>query len=207
MKKIWKIVILSVLILVLIAIAYFFYNKWQESKMGLVSFEKATEQKIDGKTYIENKEVGLKFAVPEGWEILKDNIGLAIQSSDFVPFAEDLSSMPKSGCRIEVYAEVQNKGSNYDLDYSYIEDKIASNYCSKYQNGEQKICEIFKISGLNGIRENNFKNEGENQGSFTSLSLPHNNIIYSFYSYFFGKDKEICIQEFNNFLTTVTIKK
>jgi hypothetical protein len=66
MKKSWKIVFLLVLILVLIAIGYFLYNKWWESKMGFVSFEKAQEQIIDGKTYIENKEVGLKFAVPMG---------------------------------------------------------------------------------------------------------------------------------------------
>jgi hypothetical protein len=207
MKKLWKIIILSVLILALIAVSYFLYNKWQESKMGLVSFEKATEQKIDGKTYIENKDVGLKFVVPDGWELGKYSEGVSMHSSDFVPFTEDSFFIPKSGCWIELYSKVEKEGSDYDLDYSYLKNEIVSNYCSRYQNNGQKACEDVKISGLNGIRENNFNDEQKNPGFFTSLRVPYNNIVYAFSSYFFGKDKEACIQEFNNFLTTVTIKK
>ncbi|HNY36151.1 MAG TPA: hypothetical protein PLD14_00195 [Candidatus Pacearchaeota archaeon] len=207
MNKISKIIILSVLTLILITTGYFLYNKWQESKMGLVSFEKVLEQEIDGKKYIENKEVGLTFAVPDGWEIKKDSIGLSIHSSDFIPLEKDSFFIPQKGCWIEVYAELQKEGSNYDIDYSYLKDKIASNYCSRYQNDEQKICETREVSGLNGLEENDFKNEGENQGIFTSFSIPYNNIIYSFHSYLFGQDKEVCLQEFNNFLTTVNIKK
>ena len=207
MNKISKIIALSVLILALIGISYFLYNKWLESKMGFVSFENAIEQEINGKKYIENKEVGLKFAIPDGWEINKDKIGLSMHSSNFIPFTEDSFFIPKEGCWIEIYTEQQKEGSNYDLNYSYLKDKIASNYCSRYQNSEQKICEIGKISGLDGIRENNFENEGENQGFFTSFSIPYNNTVYSFYSYFFGKDKDYCLEEFNNFLTTVNIKK
>jgi hypothetical protein len=98
MSKINKILILSVLTLILVIAGYILYNKWWESKMGLVSFEKVQEQSINGKTYIENKEVGLKFAVPDGWEVKKDKMGLSMHSPDFVSFAEDLFSMPKSGC-------------------------------------------------------------------------------------------------------------
>lgn len=207
MNKISKIIILSVLTLILVLAGYFLYNKWLESRMGLVSFENVSDQQINGKRYIENKEVGLRFAVPDGWEIQKDNMGFSMHSSDFIPLTEDSFFMPKKGCWIEVYADVQKEGSNYDLDYSYLKDKIASDYCSRYQNDSQKLCEIGEIYGLIGIKENDFKNEGENQGTFTSFSVPYNDIIYSFHSYFFGKDREICLQGFNNFLTKVTIKK
>lgn len=207
MKKSCKIIILVFFVLALIGTGFLFYIKWQESKMGLVSFEEATKQEIDGKVYIENKEVGLSFAVPDGWNILKDSAGLSMRSSNFVPLSEDSFFIPKSGCWIEVYAEAQKEGSDYDLDYSYLKDKINSNYCSQYSTDEQKLCEIEEFSGLNGIRQNNFNNDGENQGIFTSFDIPYNNIVYSFYSYLFGEDKEICLQEFNNFLTTVTIKK
>jgi len=207
MNKISKIIALSVLVLVLIIVGYFLYNKWLESRMGLVSFENAIEQEINGKRYIENKEVGLKFAIPDGWEISKESMGVSMHSQDFVPLADDALFIPKEGCLIEIYTKRQEEGSNYDLNYSYLKDKIASNYCSKYRDDQQKSCENQEISGLNGIKESNFENEGTNQGFFTIFSVPHNNIIYSFHSYFFGKDKDFCSQEFDNFLTTVNIKK
>lgn len=207
MNKNCKIIILSVLALSIVITGYILYNKWLESKMGIVSFENVLETETDGNKYIENKEAGLRFVVPEKWEILKDNTGLIMHSSDFDSFSEELFYVPKSGCWIEVYAEAQKEGSNYDLDYSYLKDKIASNYCSQYQNDEQKVCVMEEISGLTGIRENNFINEGENPGNFINVSIPHNNIVYSFYSHLFGEDKEFCLQIFNNFLKTVIIKK
>ena len=207
MNKNRKIIILSVLVLSIIIVGYILYNKWLESKTGIVSFENVLEQKIDGNKYIENKEAGLKFVVPEGWEISKDATGLIMHTPDFDFFSEELFYVPKNGCWIEVYAENQKEGSIYDLNYSYLKDKIASNYCSRYQNDEQKICIIEEISGITGIRDNNFINEGENPGIFISINIPYNNIIYSFYSHLFGKDKESCLQEFNNFLKTVIIKK
>jgi hypothetical protein len=203
MNKISKIIILSILTLILIVVGYFLYNKWQESKIGLVSFQNILEQEINGNKYIENREAGLRFDIPNGWKVLKDSTGLVMHSSDFNPFSKDLFYVPKSGCWIEVYAEIQREGSDYD----YLKDKIVSNYCSRYQNDEQKICVMEEISGLTGIRENNFINEGENPGIFTNTSVPYNNIVYSFYSHLFGEDKEICLQKFNDFLKTIIIKK
>jgi len=207
MNKKSKIIILSVLILVLIVAGYLLYNKWWESKMGLVSFENVQEQTVNGIKYIENKEVGLRFAIPEGWEVSKEKLGLSMHSPNFVSFDGDLFFMPKKGCWFEISAKIQKEGSGYDLNYSYLKDEISTNYCSQYQNDEQKLCEMEKVSDLKGIRENNFKNDGGNPGSTTNLRIPYNNIIYSFDSYFFGENKETCLWEFNNLLTTVTIKK
>ncbi len=209
MNKISKIIILSVLTLVLIAVGYFLYNKWQESKMGLVSFENVLEQEVGGKKYIENKAVGLKFAIPEGWEIKKDNMGLSMHSYDFVSFAEDSFFIPKKGCWIEAISEILKSDKDYDLEYGDLKLMIENQdyLAQKNDYGEKKL-EVVEVSGLRGIRSNFLADSNpDNIGNFIYLAIPKDNLLYVFGTYIFGENKELCLQEFNNFLTTINIKK
>ncbi|MFA5433377.1 MAG: hypothetical protein WC319_11000 [Candidatus Paceibacterota bacterium] len=206
MNKISKIIILSVLTLILIVTGYLLYDKWLESKMGLVSFENVSEEQVDGKRYIENKEVGLRFAIPEGWEVQKDDMGLSMHSSDFVP-VEKNDLLPQSGCSVVVNSDRQEKNSDYDRQYSSLERNI-SNENLLADNSETSKKEIIELAGLKGIRHEFYMANSFNvQGNVISILIPYNEVIYSFETYFFGEDKESCLREFNNFLTTVTIKK
>jgi len=208
MKKIWKIVILSVLILVLIAISYFLYNKWQESKMGFVSFEKVTEQKIDGKTYIENKEVGLKFAIPEGWEVGKYGEGVSIYSSDFVPLSKQSFFVPKNGCWFEVATEILKDNNDYNPEYGNLKLMIEDQAYLAERISDRDKLEIFNVSGLKGVKSSLLLDSNPNNvGNFIWVGVPKRNLMYLFSGYIIGQDKERCSQEFNNFLTTVNIKK
>ncbi len=84
MNKKYKIIIGAIVILVLIAVGYFYYVKKEEAKMGPVSFDSFKKQEVNGRTFYENKDVGLTFEVPEGWEVKSDGIAsISIVSADF----------------------------------------------------------------------------------------------------------------------------
>ena len=208
MKKSCKIIILVFFVLALIGTGFLFYIKWQESKMGLVSFEEATKQEINGKVYIENKGVGLSFAVPDGWNILKDSAGLSMHSSNFVPLSEDSFFIPKSGCWIEALSEILKSDDDYDLEYGDLRLMIDDQNYLAQKSSDKKKLEVVEISTMKGIRSNFLSDSNpDNIGNFIYTAIPYKNILYVFNTYLFGEDKEICLQKFNNFLTTVTIKK
>jgi hypothetical protein len=209
MNKISKIIALSVLILILIVVSYFLYNKWLESKMGLVSFENTIEQEIDGKRYIENKEVGLKFAIPDGWEISKEEIGVSMHSSNFIPFTEDSFFIPKEGCWIEVTSEILKNDNDYIPEYGDLKLMINNpDYLFEKNIYGGRELEVTDISGFKGIKSNFLVDSNQdNIGNFMYVAIPNKNIVYFLGTYIFGKNKDYCLQEFNDFLTTVNIKK
>lgn len=209
MSKINKIIILSVLILILAVAGYLLYNKWQESKMGLVSFEKVQEQTIDGKTYIENKEVGLKFAVPDGWEVTKDRVGLSMHSPDFVPFTDDSFFIPKNGCWIETTSEILKNDQDFDWEYGDLKLMISNqNYLLQKNNDDKNKLEVVEVAGLKGIKSSYLSDTNPNNvGNFLYVAIPQKNLLYVFTTYIFGEKKELCLQEFDTFLTTINIKK
>jgi hypothetical protein len=207
MNKTCKIIIAVIFILALIVAGFLYYNKTQEDKMGSVSFESFKRIETDGKVFMENKDIGLKFMVPEGWEV--QNLtwsAISVASQDFEPFT-DPSPLPKKGCLINIDPEIQVQGSDYDLQYTDLKQRIDSGSCSMFGNSEKEKCEIVDFSGLKGIRDRYSENKIENPGFFTDLSVPYNNVIYRFESYVFGEDQDRCLQEFNNFLSSVSIKK
>lgn len=208
MNKKSKIIITIVLVLALIAAGFFYYNKIQEGKMGPVSFESFKKIESDGKVFMENKDIGLKFMVPEGWEIENtDMASVSIYSLDFVPFQEP-SFIPKKGCWIDVDPKIQIQGSKYDLQYTYyrqiIDDEKTLSTINKNDNEKY---EIVDLDGLKSVKESNFNNKGDNTGVFISLTTPYEDVVYRFDTYIFGQDKEKCIQDFDNFLKTISIKK
>ncbi|MFA5086562.1 MAG: hypothetical protein WC468_03195 [Candidatus Paceibacterota bacterium] len=207
MSKKYKIIIGAVFILALVVAGFFYYNKAQEDKMGPVSFESFKRTEADGKVFMENKDIGLKFMVPEGWEV--KNLtwsSISVASQDFEPFT-DPSPLPKKGCLINIDPEIQIEGSEYDLQYTDLKQRIDSGSCSLFNNDNQEKCEIVDFYGLKGVRDSFSENKTENPGFFTNLSIPYNNIIYRFESYIFGENKDACLQEFDNFLKSVSIKK
>jgi hypothetical protein len=81
-------------------------------------------------------------------------------------------------------------------------------YLSEYNNYSARKLEIINISDLKGIKSNLLVDSNQdNVGNFIYVAVPDENIIYVFGTYIFGKNKDYCLEEFNNFLTTVNIKK
>ncbi|MFZ3055024.1 MAG: hypothetical protein WA091_03550 [Minisyncoccales bacterium] len=207
MNKKRKIIIAVVLILVLAIAGYLWYKKVQEDRMGPVSFDSFEKIEIDGKVFMENKDIGLKFMVPDGWEVVSTDIAsLSMYSSDFVPF-QDPSFIPKKGCWIDVAPKVQIEGSKYDLQYTYYRQVIDDEEVLNTLNQGNDKCEIVDLDGLKFAKEIYSNNNSDNQGEYIGLTTPYNNVVYRFNTYIFGQDKEKCVQEFNNFLSTISIKK
>lgn len=202
-----KIIITIILVLGLMIAGLFYYNKIKEDKMGPVSFDSFKRTESGGMVLMESKDVGLKFAVPDGWEILSTDIAsISMHSPDFIPFQEP-SFIPSAGCWIDVTPKIQVEGSDYDLEYTHYKQVIDDKDALEAMNSENERCEIGILDGLKSIKDDYFNNDGNNQGNFISLIIPYNNVVYHFETYIFGKDKEKCSQEFDNFLTTISIKK
>jgi len=206
MNKVCKIIITIVFVLALIAAGYLWYNKVQESRMGPVSFESFEKVESDGKVFMENKDIGLKFMVPEGWEVISTDIAsLSMHSPDFVPFM-DPSFIPKNGCWVDVTPKIQIEGSDYDLQYSDLKQEIEND--DYLENTDKKKCEIMILYGLEGVKCNLLMDENiNNQGNYIYFSIPYDNVVYRFETHIFGQDKDKCLQDFDNFLTTISIKK
>lgn len=209
MNKISKVIALLVLVLILIVVGYFLYNKWLESRMGFVSFENAIEQEIDGKKYIENKEVGLSFAIPDGWEISKEKMGVSMHSSNFIPLSDDSFFIPKEGCWIEATSEILKNDNDYNPEYGDLKLMINnSDYLLERNTYGKKKLSIVEISGFRGVKSDLLVDSNQNNlGNFIYIAIPNNNMVYVFGTYIFGENKDSCSQEFNDFLTTVNIKK
>jgi len=206
MNKKHKITIAVVLILVLAITAYLWYEKVQENRMGPVSFESFQRIEADGNVFMENKDIGLKFMVPSGWEVLSTDIAsISMHSSDFIPF-QDPSFIPKTGCWIDVTPKIQIEGSEYDLQYTYYRQLIDDKESLDFINQKDGNYEIIDLNGFKFVKETDVNN-GNNQGKLIVLTTPYNNVVYRFNTYIFGQDQEKCTLAFNNFLSTISIKK
>jgi len=204
MNKKHKIIIVVVLMLALITTGYFCYKKVQEDKIGLISFENIKKEIINGEINIENEKVGLSFSFPDDWQIVNDDIGLSINSPNFISI-NDRVFIPQKGCRISVSVEGQKDDNTEYSDLKYmIEDE---NYVNS-KNADKIKYEIIELSGLKGVKNQFFMaNVFNNQGDVIAIYVPYDNKIYYFEVDLFGEDRDVCLQEFNNFLSTVFIKK
>jgi len=204
-----KVILIGVAVLAVVAIGYLFYIKYQESKLGPVSYESFKKIEENGKVFLENKEVGLKFQVPEGWKT-DDVFGwtsLSMQSSDYKVFNEKNYPIPEKGCWIDILAKKEFSGKE-DVEYLDVLDLLKDKEYMNSQNSEKNIYELFFLDSLESIKSKTIINQNkENQGEVVSIELPYDKKYYSFETYLFGSDKEKCLEEFNDFIQTISIKK
>lgn len=208
MNKKYKLIIAIASVLILIIAGCIYYIKTEESKMGFVSFDSFKRQEIDGKIVMENKEVGLSFEVPNGWEIRNDALAsVSMASVDFEPLKSNTStSIPEKGCWIGVTARIEKEGTEYDLYYSDIKNLISDKEHLAEMNTEDHKYEIINILGYDAVKESMIVTN-TNSGAFILIQIPVNNKIYFFETDLFGQDKDNkCPEEFDNFLKTLSIK-
>jgi hypothetical protein len=204
-----KKILVAFFILAVISAGYLFYIKYQESKLGPVSYESFKKIEENGKTFLENKEVGLKFQIPDKW---KTNYvfgwtSLSMQSDDFKVFNEKNYPIPEKGCWINVIAQKQYLNKE-DSEYLDAIELIGDGEYLNSQNTDSSKYEVYSLDSIQSIKSNILINQNkDNQGNYVSIEVPYNNTYYSFETHLFGQDKEKCQEEFNNFLKTISIKK
>ena len=165
------------------------------------------KQDANGEVYFENKESGLKFKVPTGWNYSPSQMAsIVLTSSDFADFREiDMarSFVPKTGCWIGVKVKKEIADTSYDITYTSTKHKIEGNYLIDTESDTYKKTTIGKYNALISNHLSDVNND--NVGNFLSAAVAEKNYIYSIDTSLFGQDKEKCSQIFNDFLNSILI--
>jgi len=211
MKKVVKIIIGIIGFLVVAGLVFYFwqyYKQKQEENLGYIQFNGFAKQEVNGEVYFENKEAGLKFKVPQGWNYYESHIAsMALSSPDFVDFKETDSTksfIPKTGCWIGV--SVKNSLSD-DADYAITKDRLSHSDLLETINTEKDNYSVVIISGEKMLKTNHLSDTNkDNVGNFIYIDMAKKNKFYSIETSIFGDDKEKCSQIFDEFLTSISIK-
>ena len=191
-----KIIFLIIAILVFGAGGFFW---WQGREIKGSPEDYVIKETAEGKI-VENKKAGLTVKVPEGWiekkiEFLEGSI--AIYTSDMEGKLEDEMIKPplKKGCAIE--GAVVYKQMNFDE----IKEEI-----KKFHAVFGITSEEFEMITINNrqVLKNTF--DSKFLGPSIGIYLLNKNKFYNFSIYWAPEEKEKCVQEFDKFLETVSIK-
>ena len=194
MKK--KIVISIVVILILVGGGFF----WWQGREIKGSPEDYVIKEIEEGKFVENKKAGLKIKVPEGWiekkiEFLEGSV--AIYTPNIEGKMEDEMIKPplKKGCLIEtsvIYREM-----NFDEIKKEVKELHAGLGIKSEEFEEVKIN---NRQALKNIFESKFL------GPALVIYIPTKDKLFDFDLYWAPEEKENCVQEFDKFLETVSIK-
>ncbi|GMX58757.1 MAG: hypothetical protein MCSN_4110 [Candidatus Microsyncoccus archaeolyticus] len=202
-------IILSVLLVIAILSFVIFkvleFKKEKEENLNFITIKDFIEKKMDNETIIENQEIGLSFVLPQGWEFVNTNwANISMRTFDYEPFMNEEERLPllNKGCWIDFnFSTNSTKG----LDYETLFNILNLEGFQEAYNEEGNKAEIITIGDLKVVKET--KTIGEEKGEFISVKIPFNkNRVYSFETYLMGQDKEKCLEIFNSFLNSISIK-
>jgi hypothetical protein len=201
-------IILSVLLIIAILAFIIFkvieFKKEKEENLNFIAIQDFIERKMDGKTILENQDIGLSFVLPQGWEFVTTSwANVSMRTFDFEPFMGDVTRSPMAdkGCWIDFNFSINTMDG---LDYKYVYNLANIDGYAEDANTEKSIYERIKVNNLKAIKHIYALND---QGESISIQIPfEKNKVYSFETYLVGQDKEKCLEEFNSFLNSVSIK-
>jgi hypothetical protein len=203
-------IILSVLLIIAILIFIIFkvveFKKEKEENLNFITLKDFIERKMDGKTIIENQDIGLSFVLPQGWEFVSTSwANVSMRTFDFEPLMGDITRSPMAdkGCWIDFnFSTNSMHGFNYDLVYNLAnKDGFAEG-----QSTEKDKYERVEVNGLKAVKSTlTINNDNEET---ISIQIPYGkNRVYSFKTYLSKKNNQNCIDIFNNFVDSVFIKE
>ena len=195
-----KIIISSIVILIVVVVAGGFFW-WRQGREIKGSPEDYVIMETAEGIFVENKKAGLSVKVPEGWEgkKIKDIEGgsFIIQTSNIDgKKINDVVIPPLThGCGIEI-------GINYKkLSFEEIEQSAREVYLrlgTIDQRFERTI--VDNREALKNIVDTRYA------GPMIGIYVPLSDKVYSFTLIWGSNEKEKCIQEFDKFLETISIK-
>jgi len=194
MKKI----IFLVLIILLISAGGFFWW-WQNREIKGSPEDYVIKETAEGKI-VENKRAGLIVKAPEGWdtqkiEFLEGSVVFDTPDTEGVWRNEMISPPLRKGCGIET-AVVYKK-----INFEDLKNEIKNSHATFGIKSEE-----FEIATINNrqVLKNTF--DSKFIGPSIGIYFLGEDKFYSFAVYWAPDDKERCVQEFNKFLETVSIK-
>lgn len=144
--------------------------------------------------FVENKKEGLRVKAPEGWSFEKG------ETSSFAVWGINLFS-PNKSCMVGVY--IENSNLHFDLANLYIQNsKNIENNLSFEETGY----EVIKIDQKQALKELIYDDPKIGIEIGVRIPTKNNKNIY-FVLRSSSEDKDKCVEEFNNFLSTVVINK
>ncbi len=194
-----KIISLSIVLLLILIAAGGFFWWWQTREIKGSPEDYVIKETEQGKI-VENKRAGLTMEIPKGWvekkiEFLEGSI--AIYTSDVEGKLEDemIKAPLTKGCAIE--GAVIYKQMNFDG----IKEEI-----KEFHAGLGMKSEEFEIMTINNRQA--LKNTFDTKfiGPSIGVYFLNKDKFYSFAIYWAPNEKERCIQEFNKFLETASIR-
>lgn len=203
MEKKYIYIIMACLVLFLSIFIFWIMNKEKNEPLIISPSYSFIVSELGDISLVENEEAGLKFVIPQDWEVTDDLLAsFSMRTKDFIPFKDNLSSasVPKKGCWIGATVRYEKEGS--DNDYYFSSNKYYIDN-PDYLMEDQEIIEIDNIKALKEI----INGEEVNPGRVELIWIPINDKVYLFESDLFGEDQEECKTHFDNFLNTVSIKK
>ena len=193
-----KIIFSIIIVLILIAGGFFWW--WQGREIKGSPEDYVIKETEEGKI-VENKKAGLTVKVPERWETerVKDEEGVMVFYS---PETEMERREEKIVLPIEKGCVVRTTVVYREGDFDRIKRETRRDHLLmggvKYDEFEE-----ITINNFYAIK-NTF--ELEKFGSGISVYIPIKNKVYGFHLVWASGEKEKCVQEFDKFLETVSIK-
>jgi len=197
MWKIKKIIFLIVIVLILVVGGGFFW--WQKREIKGSPKDYVIREMPEGKI-VENKRAGLTVKVPAGWDARKMEIeegAVNFYSPDIdIESREEKIVLPiKNGCLIQinvVYKKMNFEQIKQEARQTHIMLGVKSDEFEEIViNNHKALKNTFDLYKY-----------GAGIGSY----IPFKNKGYAFYLYWGSEEKEKCLQEFDKFLETVSIK-
>ncbi len=163
----------------------------------ITEYEPKENYYVSGKS-IKNENIGLDLIIPENWKTekvnFKDIFEIRITSPDFEPGI----IFPKKGCETRLGAVYFLKKETKP---EIIKEKIKN---KDFNNNLKEIIFIDNSPALKTI-----KYEDQETGTIITVEKPFNNEngLYFFNTYFSENEKNKCLNHFNDFLKSISIKQ
>jgi predicted GNAT family acetyltransferase len=192
-----KIVSVSIIFLIVLFGGLFFW--WQDNKEIKGSPDDYVIKETEEGIFVENKKAGLIVKAPEGWEtkkIEKKEGSIVIQTSNVEGERVDEVMVPPlvEGCGIETA-----------VTYKALSLEEIKKEVEKIHWALAPIYEEFEEIVINDRKALKNMWESKTRGSMVSVYISNDSKVYSFTLIWAFDEKDICIQEFDEFLETVSI--
>ncbi len=198
--------IIVIFILILIGGGVFWLQEKRGEKKNSGSVEDFSIRYTSQGKVLENKREGLRVEVPDGWDAEKAETlsfsewGVNLFSPD-IEF--DSHYLLKKGCRIKVSIEISNL--HFEVANRYIQI-INKREDGKRPKLEEDEFEIIKIDQHYALQDLIFDEPQLGIEIDTRIPLENDKNIYFLFAST-PKNRESCLQEFDNFLKTISIER
>jgi len=195
-----KNLVLAFIILLLIGGGVFW---WQKREIKGSPEDYVIKETVEGK-FVENKKAGLIVKVPEGWEVKKMGTEEELEEGAMVFYSPNtegelqggkIAPPLTKGCIIHV--GVIHK----EIDLAKLKLEVRYNLALLGVKSEE-----FEEVTINNYPALKTTADTQKLGNSIGIDIPYKNRLYSFFLLLASDEKENCVQEFNKFLETISIK-